>query len=103
MSPRKYAQRTAATAVALVATLAVGVTASQATDAAGQKKVIDASESQVGTFIAAEIGLLQGQQVLARRSAVSPWHLDLQPNTAWLISPYLIERQKYGRWSKKLA
>ena len=103
MSPRKYAQRTAATAVALVATLTVGVTASSATGAAGQQQVIDTSGSQLGSPIAAEFQLLQGQQVLAARGAISPWHLDLQPNTAWLISPYLIERQKHGRWSKKLA
>jgi hypothetical protein len=97
MSRREYAQRTAVTAVALVATLAVGVTAGQATNAAGPEQVIDTSQVQVGSHIAAEV--LQAQQVLAARGPVSPWHLDLQPNTAWLISPYLIERQRHGRWS----
>jgi hypothetical protein len=105
MSPRDYAQRFAAIAVALVATLAIGVTAGHATDAAGPQQGIDTSESQVGSPISAGILIRQGQgaPALAFRKRTIPWRITLQPDTAWLISPYLIERQKHGRWSKMLA
>lgn len=101
MSPRQHAQRCAATAAALVATLAVGGMAGQATFAADPQQAIDASGVQATSPVSTEIVSLQGQgaQGLAAREHTSPWRIKLRPNTAWLISPYLIERHNHGRWS----
>jgi hypothetical protein len=41
----------------------------------------------------------QDEQVLVSRKHITPWQIRLQPDTAWLISPYLIERSNHGRWS----
>ena len=105
MSPRDYAQRTAASAVAFVATLSLGIMAGQVADAAGAEQVIDTSKVYSTTPIAAEISVLQGQadQLMASREHNTPWQTRLRRETAWLISPYLIERQTRGRWKTMRA
>ena len=101
MSRRNHAQRYTAIAVAFVATLTLGDATGRAADEASQSRVIGSPGISADSSMSAEAMFLRGQdeQVLVSRKHITPWQIRLQPDTAWLISPYLIERSNHGRWS----
>lgn len=101
MSPREYAQRCAAIVVTVIATVALGVAAEHTAGEAGQHRAISPAGVHTDSTVSLHDLSLQGHDVpvLASRERNTPWQIRLQHETAWLISPYLIERQRLGRWS----
>lgn len=101
MSPREYTQRCAAIVVTVIATVALGVAAERTAGEAGQYQAISAAGIPADSITSIHALSLQGHDVpvLASRERNTPWQIRLQHETAWLISPYLIERHNHGRWS----
>jgi hypothetical protein len=102
MSPHGHTYRRAALAAALVAGVTLGVAADRPAEAAGKAgqhptdypPCVRAKPSH-----STDAMILQGNYEQAPASQVrnTPWQIRINRDTAWLISPHLIERRSHGR------
>ena len=106
MSRRGSAHRQTAVAVALVATLSlVSMDGHAAGPSSGSKqyRMIEPADPAAENGPSAPALTLRGYNQMALVARISPWQKRINLETAWLLSPYLIERRKKSRWSTLYA